>query len=66
MRAVALTDHANLFGAIRHWKKCRSAGLLNRSWAPSSTSRAPDGRGVVDHIVVLAATSDGYQTWCVW
>jgi DNA polymerase-3 subunit alpha len=27
MRAVALTDHANMYGALRHYNACRSAGI---------------------------------------
>src|SRR5687767_1199746 len=27
MPAVALTDHANMFGAIRHYNACRAVGI---------------------------------------
>src|ERR1041384_4146001 len=27
MPAVALTDHANMYGAIRHYNACRAAGI---------------------------------------
>ena len=44
MRAVALTDHANMFGAVRHWKKCKAAGLQPirpsalSAWRPTTIS----------------------------
>jgi len=60
MRAVALTDHANMYGAIRHWKKCKAAGIQPILGAELNVAR-PDGRGVVDHLVVLASNQDGYR-----
>ena len=27
MRAVALTDHGNMFGAIQHYKACKEQGI---------------------------------------
>ncbi len=59
MKAVALTDHANMFGAIRHYTKCREAGIQPILGAELNVKR-PEGRGVVDHLVVLAATNEGY------
>ena len=59
MSAVALTDHANMFGAIRHYTKCRAAGILPILGAELNVVR-PDGKGVVDHLVVLARNNEGY------
>ncbi|MCC6898719.1 MAG: DNA polymerase III subunit alpha [Polyangiaceae bacterium] len=59
MKAVALTDHANMFGAIRHYTKCLGAGLQPILGAELNIAR-PDGKGVVDHLVVLAADNQGY------
>jgi DNA polymerase-3 subunit alpha len=60
MRAVAVTDHANMFGAIRHYKKCKAAGLCPILGAELNIARG-DGRGAVDHLVVLAKNDDGYH-----
>jgi DNA polymerase-3 subunit alpha len=60
MRAVALTDHANMFGAIRHYKKCRAAGIRPILGAELNVARR-DGTGVVDHLVALATSRDGYR-----
>ena len=61
MRAVALTDHGNMFGAIRHYKKCRGAGCP-ASWARAERrearragrGRSPGGAG---------RDEEGYATW---
>ncbi|MEZ4315058.1 MAG: DNA polymerase III subunit alpha, partial [Polyangiaceae bacterium] len=67
MSAVALTDHANMFGAIQHYKACQAAGLLPilgceinvaRTWA--STGARP-GDEAVDHLVLIASNNEGYQ-----
>jgi DNA polymerase III subunit alpha len=60
MRAVAMTDHANMYGAIRHWKKCKAAGIQPILGAELNIAR-PGVRGVVDHLVVLAASNEGYR-----
>jgi DNA polymerase-3 subunit alpha len=60
MRAVALTDHANMYGAIRHYNACRAAGVQPILGSELNVARS-DGSGGVDHLVLLAATSDGYK-----
>ncbi|MEZ4223701.1 MAG: DNA polymerase III subunit alpha [Polyangiaceae bacterium] len=59
MRAVALTDRGNMFGAIRHYKECRARDVQPILGAELSVARE-DGRGASDHLVVLAASSEGY------
>ena len=65
MRAVALTDHGNMFGAIQHYKACQGVGVqpilgcevnVARSW---STAGARPGDEAVDHLVLLAASNEG-------
>jgi DNA polymerase-3 subunit alpha len=60
MPAVAITDHANMFGAVRHYNSCRSAGILPILGCELNVAR-DDGRGVVDHLVLLAANKEGYK-----
>jgi DNA polymerase III subunit alpha len=60
MRAVAITDAANMFGALRHYKECRAKGLLPLLGAELNVARE-DGSNVSDHLVVLASTNDGYK-----
>jgi DNA polymerase-3 subunit alpha len=67
MKAVALTDHANMFGAIQHYKACQAAGVqpilgcevnVARSW---SSAGARPGDEAVDHLVLIASSNDGYR-----
>ncbi len=58
MKAVAMTDSHNMFGAIRHYKKCRDLDLLPILGAELNVAR-PSGH--IDHFVLLAATLSGYR-----
>ncbi len=68
MKAVALTDHGNMFGAIQHYKACQGAGVqpilgcevnIARTW---STAGGRPGDEAVDHLVLLAASNEGYRS----
>jgi DNA polymerase-3 subunit alpha len=60
MRGVAITDHANMFGAVRHYNACKKAGITPILGCELNVAR-DDGRGAVDHLVLLAASKDGYK-----
>jgi DNA polymerase-3 subunit alpha len=69
MGAVALTDHGNMFGAIQHYKECKEAGVqailgcevnVARRAVESTRGKAQDD-GPVDHLVLLAASEQGYR-----
>ncbi len=60
MSAVALTDGANMFGAIRHYRACRDAGVVPILGCELNVLRE-DTSGATDHLVVLAATDQGYR-----
>ncbi len=60
MPGVALTDVANMYGAIRHYKSCKDKGLtpiLGCEVFIPRTSRT----GALDHLVLLAENHDGYK-----
>src|SRR5206468_5522124 len=59
MRAVALTDLGNMFGALKHWKACKAAGIQPIVGAELSVARSRGAHG--DHLVVLAASAAGYK-----
>jgi DNA polymerase-3 subunit alpha len=60
MRAVAVTDHQNMFGAIRHYKLCKAQGI--QAILGSELNIARDGdAGKVDHLGVLATNLEGYK-----
>lgn len=59
MRAVAITDLANMFGAVKHWKGCKAAGIQPLLGCELNVAKT---RGQhPDHLVLLAATAEGYR-----
>ncbi len=60
MRAVAITDHANLFGAIRHYKACKALNLTPIIGCELNIAREGSGDRV-DHLVCLASNLAGYK-----
>jgi len=58
MNAVAMTDNHNMYGAIRHYKKCRELDLLPILGAELNVAR---DTGQLDHLVLLASSLEGYQ-----
>ena len=60
MRAVALTDHANMYGAIRHYNAARAVGLTPILGCEVNVVRK-DASSAFDHLVLLAATKEGYK-----
>jgi DNA polymerase-3 subunit alpha len=68
MRAVALTDHGNMFGAVQHYKACKEAGLgaiLGCEINVARKTGRPAARGgedsVLEHLVLLASNKAGYK-----
>jgi DNA polymerase-3 subunit alpha len=74
MRAVALTDHGNMFGAIQHYQSCKDQGVgavlgcevnvsrdgVRAPARPTASAELGDDLPV-DHLVLLAASAKGYQ-----
>jgi DNA polymerase-3 subunit alpha len=59
MNAVALTDLGNMFGAIKHWKECKAAGVKPLLGCELNVARTAGAHA--DHLIVLAATDEGYK-----
>ncbi|MEY4547226.1 MAG: hypothetical protein RL685_3421 [Pseudomonadota bacterium] len=60
MRAVAVTDHQNMFAAIRHYKYCKAQGIQAILGSEVNIARAGDSRKV-DHMGLLATNLEGYK-----
>ncbi|HEX6277007.1 MAG TPA: DNA polymerase III subunit alpha [Polyangiaceae bacterium] len=58
MRAVAVTDHASMYGALRQYNACRAAGVQPILGAELNVARPGSG---LSHLVLLAATREGYD-----
>jgi DNA polymerase-3 subunit alpha len=71
MKAIALTDHGNMFGAITHYKTCRGLGItpilgceINVRRDPAQRREGSIGSGAedpVDHLVLIAENAAGYR-----
>lgn len=67
MGAVAITDHANMFGAITFYKACKEAGIKAILGAEINVARPTGAHGSaaknppLDHLVLLAASERGYH-----
>jgi len=70
--ALAITDHGNLFGALKFWKECKKQGIkpiigCEVYVAPGSrfekTRNEEDNRYY--HLVLLARTDEGYRNLTV-
>ncbi|MCA9624349.1 MAG: DNA polymerase III subunit alpha, partial [Myxococcales bacterium] len=62
--AIALTDHNNMFGAIRHYKACKAAGITpilgcEVNVVREGTSGAADPP--LDHLLLIAENLTGYK-----
>jgi DNA polymerase III subunit alpha len=58
MAAVALTDLGNMFGTVRHWKKCKEVGVQPIVGCELTVAR-PGGHPA--HLGLLVASADGYR-----
>ena len=67
MRAVALTDHGNMFGAIQLYKTCKEKDVQAILGCEVNVARRREDRGglsrddAVDHLVLLAENEAGYK-----
>jgi DNA polymerase-3 subunit alpha len=60
MKAVALTDRAAMYGIIRHYKKAQAQEIQPILGCELNVVR-DNNPSAIDHLVVLAETSEGYQ-----
>jgi DNA polymerase-3 subunit alpha len=58
MRAVAVTDHASMYGALRQYNACRAAGVAPILGAELNVARSGSG---LSHLVLLATNDIGYE-----
>ncbi|MBW2456883.1 MAG: DNA polymerase III subunit alpha [Deltaproteobacteria bacterium] len=71
MKSVALTDHANMFGAITHYTACHAAevqpllgcevNVLREDPTGQVAGAARGDGGLLDHLVLLAENAQGYR-----
>lgn len=71
--AACITDHGNLYGAIKLYESCRDFNInpvigcelyVEREILPSSESSISNRRRNIFHLIALASTSEGYKNLC--
>lgn len=70
MKAIALTDHGNVFGHVEFYKACKKQNVkpilgcefyVARTSAAEPLQRFGEGFNPTDHLVVLAENNEGYR-----
>lgn len=65
MPGVAITDHGNIFGAIKFYEECKSKGIkpiIGQEFYISEFSRFDKSKdNKIFHLVLLASDKDGYK-----
>jgi DNA polymerase-3 subunit alpha len=65
MKAVAITDHANMFGALQFYKSCKAKDIVPILGCEVNVARPEEGREgrrtIADHLVLLAENEEGYK-----
>jgi DNA polymerase III subunit alpha len=63
MKSVAITDHANMFGAIQLYKYAKEYGVTPIVGCEINVARdgRPGQQTQLDHLVLLAASEEGYR-----
>ena len=67
MPAVALTDHGNMFGAVKMFDICKAEGIkpiLGCEFYCCDDYTVKAGRTKLEHLVLLAKNEKGYQNLC--
>jgi DNA polymerase-3 subunit alpha len=63
MRALGLTDHGNLFGAVQFYKSCKDKGVKPVLGCEVNVcADHTDPRAPTSHMVLLAGSQDGYRS----
>ncbi len=72
-KALAITDHGNLFGAVKFYKRALAAGIrpiigCEAYVAPGSRfdrdRRTPEGKQPYSHLLLLCENEEGYKNLC--
>ncbi len=67
LKALAITDHGNIFGAVKFFQKCKKAGIkpilgMEAYLTEDATIRSADNKYY--HLVILVQNEIGYKNLC--
>ena len=66
-KALAITDHGNIFGAVKFFQKCKKAGIkpilgMEAYFTESSKTKNADNKYY--HLIILVQNATGYKNLC--
>ena len=67
LKALAITDHGNIFGAVKFFQKCKKAGIkpilgMEAYITEDASVRSTDNRYY--HMIILVQNEIGYKNLC--
>src|SRR5450432_3804741 len=66
-KALAITDHGNVFGAVKFFQKCKKAGIkpvLGMEAYFTENAQIKDAENRYYHLILLVQNKEGYQNLC--
>jgi len=66
-KALAITDHGNVFGAVKFFQKCKQAGIkpiLGMEAYLTEDARIKDAENRYYHLILLVQNKQGYRNLC--
>ena len=63
-KAVAITDHGNMYGALQFYTACLGAGIkpiIGCEFYMCDDLKVKQGKSKYDHLIILAKNNTGYK-----
>ncbi len=67
MKALAITDHGNIFGAVKFFQQAKKAGIkpvLGMEAYLTEDARVKDAENKYYHLIILVENAQGYKNLC--
>ncbi len=67
LKALAISDHGNIFGAVKFFQQCKSAGIkpvLGIEAYLTEDARVKDAANKYYHIILIVENATGYKNLC--
>ncbi len=67
LKALAITDHGNIFGAVKFFQKCKAAGIkpilgMEAYFTPNIAIKTVENK--YHHLIILVQNNQGYKNLC--
>lgn len=67
LKALAISDHGNIFGAVKFFQQCKKAGIkpvLGMEAYLTEDARIKDASNKYYHLIILVENAQGYKNLC--